>query len=303
MDKWLGSGLPPSALARLRSAADAGFRFSQLSVAGQLAVESCGLVPIGPAVGCAAKWMDSGDFGLGDVGCGYIPSQANVLTVAPSHVSYAAPAYSGWRSALDRMLLEAKQLRADGVVDVVLSEKHATSDVREFVAAGTAVRSTSATHLETPFTTTLSGSDVARLMAAGWMPASIVLGLAFAIRHDTFRERRARARLRSPCEVPGVSELVHAAREDARRQLSSRTREIGADGAVLTAQLSLSIQQRKVSRTHRDIVAEVLATASAIVSFSSEGSHQTATRTTVPLASERVAGDDRWHWRAVHAKG
>ncbi|MGA8682082.1 MAG: heavy metal-binding domain-containing protein [Acidimicrobiales bacterium] len=286
MAEWLGSGLPPSALARIRTATESGFRFSPLPAAGHLAVESCGLEPIGPVVGCAAKWLDWGEFGLGEVGCGFVASAKGGPILAPSHVSYAAPAYSAWRSAIDRMVLEASSLGADGVVDVVLTEKRAKAEVREFIVTGTAVRSKAMTHLRSPFTTTLSGSDVAKLMTAGWMPASIVLGLSFAIRHDTFRERRARARLRSSCEVLGVSQLVQAARQDARHQLGSRTREIGADGAVLTSQLTLSIRQRKVSRTHRDIVAEVRATASAIVAVAGVSAlHRTESTSVIPLTS------------------
>lgn len=95
MVEWLGSGLPPSALARMQAANASHLRFSELSVAGQLAVESCGLVAVGPVVGCTAKWLDWGEFGLGDVGCGYDSSRKDVRARGASHVTYAAPAYVG----------------------------------------------------------------------------------------------------------------------------------------------------------------------------------------------------------------
>jgi uncharacterized protein YbjQ (UPF0145 family) len=260
-----GSHLPPSAVARIRHATESGVRFSQLGVASDLAVESCGLQPIGAVLGCTARRLDWGEFGLGEVGCGYIPSrmlrrrnfqttgsyrpsaldqsQAAYLSaplglqvppvstvdrlVSSSLVVYADAALAAWRSAIDHMLAEAEGLGADGVVGVTLSEKHGKGEVREFVVSGTAVRSRGPTHLASAFTTTLSGGDVAKLMRAGWMPASIVLGLSVAIRHDTLRARLARARPTSGREVVGISELVHAARENARRQLASRTAAMG----------------------------------------------------------------------------
>jgi hypothetical protein len=227
MGQWLGSGLPPSALARMQRATDSGISFSQLAIASRLAIESCGFEPVGAVVGCTVKRSERGSFGLGDIGCGYLgtrPSQSKTLpartvastdghqdprgkaagalmsakkspswrAAASSHVSYAAPAHAAWRSAIDRMLLEAKALHADGVVDVRLSEEPRKGDARELVVTGTAVRSMGQSHLEVPFTTTLSGGDVAKLMAAGWMPASIVLGLSVAVLHETFRDHLAR---------------------------------------------------------------------------------------------------------------
>jgi uncharacterized protein YbjQ (UPF0145 family) len=158
------------------------------------------------------------------------------------------------------MLAEAEGFGADGVVGVTLSEKHGKGEVREFVVSGTAVRSNGPTHLASPFTTALSGGDVAKLMRAGWMPASIVLGLSVAI-----------------------SELVHAARENARRQLASRTAAIGADGAVLTSQVTLSIEERRISQGHHDVVATARATATAIVAFASGGSQSTASTSVIPM--------------------
>jgi uncharacterized protein YbjQ (UPF0145 family) len=316
---WQGSGLPPSAIARIRGATRSDFRFSRLTVPGHLAVESCGLEPIGAVVGCTAQRLDWGELGLGEVGCGYVPARTlrskNIQTTSyfpPSgvnkgtrldamfgltsltglpfssaeatssdYVVYADAAHAPWRSAIERMLEEAKGFRADGVLGVELTERRGKGGIREFVAAGTAVRSKGETHLRRPFTTTLSGGDVAKLMAAGWMPASIVLGLSVAIRHDKFRARLARARLTSAREVVGISELVHAARQHARRQVALRTREIGADGAVLTSQVRLSIEERAVSRTHHDIIAEASVTATAIVEF--RGGGRTESTSVIPL--------------------
>jgi len=321
MGEWLGSGLPPSALARIQRATDSGFSCSQLAIASQLAVASCGFEPVGSVVGCTVKRWDRGSFGLGEIGCGYLASRAPrseaLQEMAPlptadlnkdrhasaagglrpatmrssseygagssSHVGYAAPAHAAWRSAIDRMLLEATALHADGVVDVVLSEKHTKVGVREFVATGTAVRSMGQRHLEVPFATTLLGGDVVKLMTAGWMPASIVLGLSVAVRHDTFRARIARGRMSSACELVEMGELVHAARQDARKQVATRTREIGADGAVLTCQMTLLITRRTISRTHHDIVAEARATATAIVEFASGAPLPTEPTSVIPL--------------------
>jgi uncharacterized protein YbjQ (UPF0145 family) len=309
-------------VARIKRATDSNFRFSQLTVGNQLAIEACGLEPVGAVVGCTAQRLDWGEYGLGEVGCGYIPPRLlrsrNIQTTSyypPSgtaasshfkaalgltyptmlptttsdgtsssnHLVYAHASHAAWRTAVERMLQEAKGFRADGVVGVELSETLGKREVREFVVRGTAVRSRVPVHLAVPFTTALSGGDVAKLMTAGWMPVSILLGLSVAIRHDTYRARVSRARLTSGREIVGISELVHAAREHARQQLSSRTREIGADGAVLTSQMSLSIQKRAVSRTHHDLVAEARASATAIVEFSSRGLRRTENMSVISL--------------------
>lgn len=324
MSGWQGSGLPPSAMARIKGATASDFHFSQLAIASQLAVESCGLEPVGAVVGCTAQRLDWGEYGLGEVGCGYVPArtlrsknvrttsyfppsgagQANhhqySLSVAPptmlatsatdgssssSYVVYTHASHTPWRSAIERMLQEARGFRADGVVGVELREQLGKREVREFVVTGTAVRSSGPTHLGRPFATTLSGSDVAKLMTAGWMPVSIVLGLSVAICHDTYRARLARARSPSAREIVGISELVHAVREHARQQLRSRTRELGADGAVLTSQLSLSIEERAISRTHHDVVAEARASATAVVEFSRGGSRRTESTSVIPLTT------------------
>jgi len=324
LSQWQGSGLPPSALARIERARTSDLRFSQLSVGGQLAVESSALRPIGTVLGCSAQRLDWGEFGLGEVGCGYVSSRtlrskhlqttsyfppsgvspagtnlSNILgltvpgnlpltsgdaTTSADHVVYTDAAHSAWRAAIDRMLEESRTLGADGVVGVELSERRGKGEVREFVVTGTAVASTGASHLSRAFTTTLSGEDVAKLMAAGWLPASIVLGLSVAIRHDKLRARLARARLSSAREIRGISELAQAARQHARQQLRSRTQEIGADGAVLTSQVTLSIEERRIGWGHHDIVAEVRATASAIIEVSSgRQPRATPNRSVMPL--------------------
>jgi len=332
MSEWHGSGLPPSAAARVERARESGFRFSQLAVASQLAVETYGLEPVATVVGCTARRLDWGEFGLGEVGCGYVSARTlrstNVQTsgyYAPGatrqagrrqdslglisdaqltsqlragaasrvsatagaasldHAVYVDAARAGWQAAIDRMLQEASGLGADGVVGAELVEQHRKGDIREFVVTGTAVRSRGATHLAHPFATTLPGADVAKLMAVGWMPASIVLGLSIAIGHDKFRARLARARVTSAREIVGISELVHAARKHARQQLETRTREVGAGGAVLSSQMTLSIEERRISPTHYDIVAEARATATAVVEFGADAS-RAGSRTVLPLA-------------------
>lgn len=334
MSEWHGSGLPPSAAARVERTRESGFRFSQLGVASQLAVESCGLKPVATVVGCTARRLDWGEFGLGEVGCGYVSARALRSTNVQSSSYYSAGSTSqalarrdslglvsdaqltsqlmagrmgrvgltagaassayvvyvdasrvGWETAIDRMLQEADGLGADGVVSAELVEQRAKGDIREFVVTGTAVRSRGSAHLGHPFATTLSGVDVAKLMAAGWMPASIVLGLSIAIRHDTFRARLARTRVTSAREMTGISELVHAARKHARQQLEVRTKAAGAGGAVLSSQMTLTLEERKINPAHYDIVAEARATATAIVEFGHSRAERPASTPVMPLTN------------------
>jgi hypothetical protein len=52
----------------------------------------------------------------------------------------------------------------------------------------------------------------------------------------------------------------------------------------LTSQLTLSIEERAISRTHHDIFVEARATASAIVQFAEGSSRRTKSTSVLPMA-------------------
>jgi uncharacterized protein YbjQ (UPF0145 family) len=295
MTTWDGTGLPPAARARIDRAATSGVRSSLLPVAGHVGIESCGFDPVGEVMGCIVEyigfqgyggcgwytgggyggggWYTGGGYGGGGAYGGGYASPPVVTSGGSSSSSWAGFApyvsalYHGWDTAIDRMLTEASELGADGVVGVRLSEQHLGAGNREFVALGTAVRSTGQTHAGWPFSTTLPGQDVAKLVHSGWMPASIAVGISVAIRHDDYATRVSQGAWAPNMEVTGFSELVTAVRADARRQLAQRTAHVGADGAILDSPIALSVHELEAGEGHRDHVAESSVLASTVVRF------------------------------------
>lgn len=72
--------------------------------------------------------------------------------------------------------------------------------VIEFKAIGTAVRAPGGVALKTPFTSDVSGQEFAKLIMAGAVPVSLVLGISIGVRHigtaitQFTRDRRASQR-------------------------------------------------------------------------------------------------------------
>ncbi len=82
---------------------------------------------------------------------------------------------TGWGLAIERMIDEAKELGATGVVGVVDTMRPLVGgSTEEFRASGTAVVVPDAPHLATPFSTYLSGQRLAKLIEAGFAPVSVV---------------------------------------------------------------------------------------------------------------------------------
>lgn len=303
-------GLPPSASWRITESKKSGLRSSLLSARDWASIESAEFDPVGSVVGCRAERVDWGEFGLGEVGCGYVPRRiaknpwsvstgynrsggtgaatslpGGVLAQVPqlaatsastpslgagsrmNAVTYTHAATAPTRSAIERMLLEASELGADGVVAVEISHTEVGHGVWECTAWGTAVRARGSVHARRPFVTTLSGADSAKLLRSGFIPASVAVGMTMAITHDLRRAQLARNRFSSVREVAYITELVTMARSHARGQVNKAVSDAGADGAILTSQMTLSIEEHRVNRRHHDIVAQVTAVASSIVSF------------------------------------
>lgn len=284
MTTWDGTGLPPAVQARVDRARTSGVRSSLLSVPGHVGIESCGFSPVGEVMGCIVEYIGfqgyggCGFYGVG-YGSGYGASAWSGGYATPPVVTsgsgsgwagfapYVDALYHGWDTALERMLSEAHQLGGDGVVGVELTERHLGSGNREFMALGTAVRSSGATHVARPFSTTLAGQDVAKLVQSGWMPAAIVVGISVAIRHDDYQTRMSQGAFAPNMEVAGFTELVTAVRADARHQLARRTAHVGAQGAILDSEVRLAVHELEAGEGHRDHVAESSVLASALVRF------------------------------------
>ncbi|MDA8380756.1 MAG: heavy metal-binding domain-containing protein [Actinomycetota bacterium] len=287
-EEWDGQGLPPAARARLDRAQADGAHSSLLSVGGHTGIESAGFTPVGEVMGCVVAHIGWQGFG----GCGYYgpgmggmsgmggmgafgrfgtmaaPPPVGAATGWVGFQPYVDALNAGWDTAMSRMLAECAAIGGDGVVDVRLTETHMENLNREFVVLGTAVRSRGRTRPRRPFTTALDGQDAAKLLHAGWAPASIVIGISVAIRHDDLRTRyEAMAFQSQNVEVSGYTELLTHVRADARHVLAARTSAVGAEGAILTAPVTAHMHKLEVSEGHTDHVAEASVVATAVARF------------------------------------
>ena len=267
MSDWDGRGLPPSAKARLSRAQASGVATSLLSVNGQVGLDACGFVPVGEVMGCIAMHIGFSGYG----GCGWVFGAPPLRTALSRYGGYGGfkpyldAVDAGWASAIGRMAVECKALGGDGVVEVRLEERELGDGTREYLALGTAVRALGRFHSDKPFSTTLSGPDVAKLLQRGYMPAQAIVAISVGVRHDDYYTRRAVMFNAANQEVTGYSELVQAVRGDAREELARRLKHIGADGAILTGTMQLSIHELEVSEGHRDHMALAHLVATAIV--------------------------------------
>jgi uncharacterized protein YbjQ (UPF0145 family) len=176
-------------------------------------------------------------------------------------------------TAVGRMITECAALGGHGVVGAHVSRGTFPLGGTQFTVIGTAVRASGDEQGQpAPFTSDLSGQDFAKLVITGWVPAGIVLGISIGSRHDD-RNTARQARLGAGnAEVAGWTDLVSATRQDARRQLESDVRRLGADGAVI-ASMQLRVRQRDCPATVgcHDHIAEASLIGTAVARFSRAG--------------------------------
>jgi uncharacterized protein YbjQ (UPF0145 family) len=202
------------------------------------------------------------------------------------YAPYVDALRNGRASALGRMIEEASALGADGVVGVRLTEKHLDATKREFVALGTAVRARGQQRPGRPFTTDLAGQDVAKLLAAGWVPAGIAYGISVAIRHDDWATQRQTSVWAGNTEVSGYTELVTHVRADARRQFMTLAARIGGDAALMSS-MRQHVWALERGERHTDHVAECVITGNAIARFHDGYRAPTTSLTILPLRTAK----------------
>ncbi|MHB1614378.1 MAG: heavy metal-binding domain-containing protein [Actinomycetes bacterium] len=298
MAGWDPSELPPIAAARLARFAESRVSSSLLSVPGSVALEAYGFDAVGEAMGAIVEsigWSGYGGCGYGYGGFGGLAGRFGAGTVTSGQGGFAGYApyvealYRGWDTAIHRMLIEARAMGADGVVGVRLDRRDLGESTHEFLALGTAMRARGSIHPTTPFSTELSGPDVAVALAAGWVPVTIAMGITVAIRHDDYQtQTQASSMWSGNTEVSGYTELVTYARDDARRQFTHRAARAGAE-ALLVSRHSLEIHEVEPAENHRDHIAEAMFTGTAMARFHQGAVAPTSTLTILPLtrASDR----------------
>jgi uncharacterized protein YbjQ (UPF0145 family) len=156
------------------------------------------------------------------------------------------------RLAVDRLRDEARAVGADAVVGVRIQRRHRDWDVDlvEFMATGTAVRTTAVRVdlREAPLLCTLSGQDVAKLIAHGFWPVGIVGGSTVAYAQCTYAQAQRTSGLFSGMRNQELSDFSHGmyeARALAMGRLERAAHELHAHG-VVGLQLDRSQREREV---------------------------------------------------------
>lgn len=217
---------PPSADSRLAQTAGAaanGVFTSDLSVSEYVLLGEAGFEPLGFVVGSSIYHV-----GI-QVGRWSQNQELQVLTQAM---------YNARELAMARMRAEADHLNADGIVGVNLRMQMYAwgQDVLEFVATGTAVKALAGTGAHRApdgraFTSDLSAQDFFRLLAAGAVPVSFVLGTCvYHIAHQSIMQTMRQAGKNQ--EMVQFTQGTYEARELALGRMQAESAQAKASGIV-----------------------------------------------------------------------
>jgi len=267
------NSLPPQALKRIESSKNSNVSSSLLGIGSHLSIESSGFTPVGEVMGCIVQSIGfMGYAGCGWYGYGAPPPRTIICRPDQGGQWQALGPYlyavnNGYNTAIGRMLTEAHALGADGVVGVTIKETRFEDGYREYMALGTAVRSSGSIHLQFPFTTLLTGNEVTKLTQSGWMPKAIIVVISLGIRHNDYYTRMATRSFGANAEVPGHTDLLNSIRNEVRNQISSQVNHIGADGAILSDQIRTEIHHLEAGEGHQDMLGMAHLMGSAIVKF------------------------------------
>jgi uncharacterized protein YbjQ (UPF0145 family) len=277
---WNGQGLPPVAASRVHRIAEGGAWTSLLTVPAAVGVHAVGFEPVGEVMGSIVQQLGWAGYG----GCGTFGWAGSVASAPRTGAfrPYVDALHRGYDTALSRMTLEAAAIGADGVVGVRLTESHLAGGAREFTALGTAVRGPGPARSRRVFRTTLPGQDVAKLAAAGWLPAEVVYGISVAIRHDDWTTRQQASWGAGNVEVTGYTELLTYTRADARLRLAEHVSRAGADGAIVSS-MSVTAGEIEPAENHRDHVAEATVFGTALLRVHTEATALTRSLAILPL--------------------
>jgi uncharacterized protein YbjQ (UPF0145 family) len=261
-----GEELPPAAATRLTEMRQTRTWGSTLAVDEFAAISRVGFEPAGQVLGAAVYNIgDAGDeecpYGLtvfrGEGTPAYRPPGSGLRFTAGGAAPTGAAAigaarplvatlYQARRAAISRMTAECAALGALGVIGVQLTVGPFgdDEDILEFRALGTAIRARGVTSRARPFASDLSGQDFTKLVAHGWVPVGLAMGVAVGYRHDDWLTRGQTRWTAGNVEVEGYSYLVRQMRTDARNELELDLVRVGAEGVVVR-EMETQISERK----------------------------------------------------------
>jgi len=240
-------GLPVSAEARIaESEARGGAWTSDLSVAELAAVRRWGFEPAGMVMGTSvyhigSQWGRSWYASLSGAYTSqypcphgyYMGSNEHRTGYNWEHTVHERGMVEARNLAMSRMLEEARELGAHGVVGVRLQLEHfeGVASAVEFNAVGTAIRRHGAPPLPTPFTSDLSGQDFAKLLSGGYVPVALVMGIC-AMEVDPGCGMEWNMSSWGNVELNQYTDAAQQCREIAMAHLEREVAGVGADGVV-----------------------------------------------------------------------
>ena len=288
-----GPELPAAAEARLTEMRDTRTWGSTLAVDEFATISRVGFEPVGQVLGAAVYNVgDAGDeacpYGLavfrGDGTPAYrSPGSAPRFTgIAPAGAAaigaarpLVATLYQARRAAISRMMTECTALGGLGVIGVQLTigAFGDDEDILEFRALGTAVRARGVTSRARPFASDLSGQDFTKLVAHGWVPVGLAMGVAVGHRHDDWLTRGQTRWTAGNVEVEGYSYLVRQMRTDARNELELDLVRMGAEGVVVREMAThLSERRCPIVPFGKDHIVQATIVGTAIAQFAAVAS-------------------------------
>jgi uncharacterized protein YbjQ (UPF0145 family) len=241
----------------------------------------------GGSGGFAGGGSPGGGIAGGSYGAGYGWGQGMARTVEATGLRDSL--YAARAAALQRMQGEATRVGGDGVVAVRLTVAPFEGAGMEFRALGTAVRADGDVRPRQPFTSDLSGQEFGQLIAAGWVPAGMLLGIAVMVRHDDWRTQSQLSTFNwTNQEVDGYTDLTATARSAARRRLAADTARYGDGATAVVRDMSLRISRRACGAGNdaHDHLAEAMVVGTAIVPFRHRGGNAPPS----PLPVLRLSG-------------
>jgi uncharacterized protein YbjQ (UPF0145 family) len=251
------------------------------------ALRECGFEPVGQVMGCAVHHLDPSRprYTCRDVilPVEYRPRRPgpgpHVLVYDDRELFRRAGAR---RTTLRRLAAECTALGGDGVVAVEVGGGPFPGMEHTVVleAIGTAVRARGKVRPRRPFLSHLRGRDFTTLIASGWTPVALVVGVVAGVRHDDRRTARSARRLAGAREIEGWTELMSATRRAARSGLREQAARTGADGVLVS---HADLRLRECDFTPRpDHVVEVPTFGTAVARF------RTAHKPARPLTIMRI---------------
>ncbi|MGA2835617.1 MAG: heavy metal-binding domain-containing protein [Acidimicrobiales bacterium] len=153
--------------------------------------------------------------------------------------------------AIDHLVVEARAIGAHGVVGIQIGvtdmgQDGVGVDVYELSLVGTAVRAAGVGPIKHPYTTHLTATDVAKLIAHGYAPVSFHVGIS-VVCAQLGATTRSRLRSMNNGEVEQYSEVTEKSLQIARRDLE---RTNPSTGTVVLATTPLIHISRSLNTTY-----------------------------------------------------